>query len=248
MASWAFASSAFASSASIINSKIRLSFFSSPKTKTLPSLSISSALGFSNLVKASMSYERELSVAKKAASLAARLCQTVQKALLQSDVQSKSDKSPVTLADYGDFGLAKWKTTDDWTRTRVIGTLGYLAPEYAENGIVSVRTDVSAFGIVLLQLISGRKVVDVNREGQDQYLLQWAEPLIERLALHELIDPCIGESYDTYELYHMAKASYLCVRRNPEMRPSMDEVVRLLEGENDNVKELAQQFMPHFTK
>ncbi|XP_077213860.1 receptor-like cytosolic serine/threonine-protein kinase RBK2 isoform X4 [Tasmannia lanceolata] len=224
MASWAFASSAFASSASIINSKIRLSFFSSPKTKTLPSLSISSALGFSNLVKASMSYERELSVAKKAASLAARLCQL------------------------GDFGLAKWKTTDDWTRTRVIGTLGYLAPEYAENGIVSVRTDVSAFGIVLLQLISGRKVVDVNREGQDQYLLQWAEPLIERLALHELIDPCIGESYDTYELYHMAKASYLCVRRNPEMRPSMDEVVRLLEGENDNVKELAQQFMPHFTK
>ncbi|XP_077213457.1 3'(2'),5'-bisphosphate nucleotidase 1-like [Tasmannia lanceolata] len=100
MASWAFASSA-----SIINSKIRLPFFSSSKTKTLPSLSISSALGFSNLVKASMSYERELSVAKKAASLAARLCQTVQKALLQSDVQSKSDKSPVTVADYGSQAL-----------------------------------------------------------------------------------------------------------------------------------------------
>ncbi|XP_077213847.1 proline-rich receptor-like protein kinase PERK2 isoform X1 [Tasmannia lanceolata] len=142
----------------------------------------------------------------------------------------------------GDVGLAKWKTTDDWTRTR------YLSPEYAENGIVSVRTDVYAFGIVLLQLISGRKVVDVNREGQDQYLLQWAEPLIERLALRELIDPCIGESSDTYELYHMAIASYLCVRRNPEMRPSMDEVVRLLEGENDHVQELAQQFMPHFRK
>ncbi|KAF8404350.1 hypothetical protein HHK36_009233 [Tetracentron sinense] len=123
----------------------------------------------------------------------------------------------------GDFGLAKWKTSDDAMHTRVLGTLGYLAPEYAENGIVTVQTDVYAFGIVLLQLISGHKVVDLKREVQQQSLRQWASPLIERLALHELIDPRIGESYDTYELYHMARTAYLCVRRRPEMRPSMGE-------------------------
>ncbi|KAK6939958.1 Protein kinase domain [Dillenia turbinata] len=125
----------------------------------------------------------------------------------------------------GDFGLAKWKHNEDAWQTRILGTLGYLAPEYAENGIVSVRTDVYAFGIVLLQLISGRKAVDGKKE-ETQTLREWAESVIERLALHELIDPRIGDSYDTYELYHMAKTAYFCVQRSPEMRPSMAEVCR----------------------
>ncbi|MFQ6628561.1 hypothetical protein Gotur_006895 [Gossypium turneri] len=127
----------------------------------------------------------------------------------------------------GDFGLARWKINDETLQTKVLGTLGYLAPEYAENGFVSVRTDVYAFGIVLLQLISGRKVIDYKSEGQQVSLRQWAEPLIEKLALHELIDPRIEESYDTYQLYLMAKTAYLCVQMNPEMRPSMAEVMTL---------------------
>ena len=47
---------------------------------------------------------------------------------------------------------------------------------------------------------------------------------MERLSLHELIDPRLGESYDTYELYHLARVAFLCVRRDPEMRPAMAEV------------------------
>ncbi|CAK7346869.1 unnamed protein product [Dovyalis caffra] len=162
----------------------------------------------------------------------------------------------------GDFGLARWKTGNDPVQTRVLGTLGYLAPEYAENGIVSVRTDVYAFGIVLLQLISGRKVVDEKREEGQQSIRQWvrqwsvsvasdddqAEPLIERLALHELIDPSIGETYDTYELYLLAKTAYLCVQRSPEMRPSMGEVVRLLEAESDHAQHLGERFARLYAK
>ncbi|KAL0326101.1 UNVERIFIED_CONTAM: Inactive protein kinase SELMODRAFT [Sesamum radiatum] len=129
----------------------------------------------------------------------------------------------------GDFGLAKWKTDDDDMQTRILGTLGYLAPEYAENGIVSVRTDVYAFGIVLIQLISGRKAVD-TREGQQLSIRQWALPLIETLALHELADPRLGDSYNTYEIYHMARTAYLCVQTDPEMRPSMAEItLKLME-------------------
>lgn len=130
----------------------------------------------------------------------------------------------------GDFGLAKWKTSDDPEHTRILGTLGYLAPEYAENGMVSVRTDVYAYGMVLLQLISGRKVVDPKSDKPHQSLRQWAEPLLEKMELHELIDDRIGECYDTYELYLMAKATHLCLKRNPELRPSMGEVVQILEG------------------
>ncbi|KAE8735093.1 hypothetical protein F3Y22_tig00000477pilonHSYRG00460 [Hibiscus syriacus] len=148
----------------------------------------------------------------------------------------------------GDFGLARWKIDDDILQTKVLGTLGYLAPEYAENGFVSVRTDVYAFGIVLLQLITGRKVINSESDGQNLSLRQWAVPLIEKLALHELIDPRIGESYDTYQLYLMAKAANLCVQENPEMRPSMPEVLRLLEGETDHFHNLKAKFVPHYTK
>ncbi|KAL3845472.1 hypothetical protein ACJIZ3_002875 [Penstemon smallii] len=147
----------------------------------------------------------------------------------------------------GDFGLAKWKTKDEDVQTRILGTIGYLAPEYAENGIVSVRTDVYSFGIVLIQLISGRKAVDLTRENKHSSLRQWALPLIETLALHELADPRLGD-YNTYELYHMARTAYLCVQTNPEMRPSMAEVLRLLEGENDHFHHLTEQFIPHYSK
>ncbi|KAI3725646.1 hypothetical protein L1987_65437 [Smallanthus sonchifolius] len=146
----------------------------------------------------------------------------------------------------GDFGLAKWKTNDSPIQTRILGTLGYLAPEYAENGMVSARTDVYAYGITLIQLISGRKVINSNIEDHCQSLRQWAEPLVESLALHDLIDPRLGDSYDPYELYHMAKTAYLCVKVDPEKRPSMGEVVQLLEGETDHFKALTEQFIPHF--
>ncbi|KAM7253042.1 hypothetical protein ACFE04_025660 [Oxalis oulophora] len=148
----------------------------------------------------------------------------------------------------GDFGLARWKIGEDPVHTRILGTLGYLAPEYAENGLVSVRTDVYAYGIVLLQLISGRKAVDLTREDQSVSIRQWAETLIEKLALHELLDPRIEETYDTYELYLMTKVAYLCVQRSPELRPSMGEVVRLLEKENEHFNYLVEQFVPHFAK
>ncbi|KAL9173119.1 hypothetical protein ABFS82_03G092500 [Erythranthe guttata] len=148
----------------------------------------------------------------------------------------------------GDFGLAKWKTNEDEVQSRILGTLGYLAPEYAENGIVSVRTDVYAFGIVLIQLISGRKAVDTSSQGQESSLRQWALPLIEALALHELVDSRLGESYNTYELYNMVRTSYLCVQTDPQRRPSMPEVLRFLEGESDHFQHLTDQFIPHYSK
>ncbi|PAN27232.1 hypothetical protein PAHAL_5G068200 [Panicum hallii] len=147
----------------------------------------------------------------------------------------------------GDFGLAKWKAASDSIETRILGQSGYLAPEYAQYGMVSVRTDVYAFGIVLFQLISGRKVLD-EYEGQSTHILQWAEPLVVNLAAHELIDERIKDTYDAYGLYQLARAAYLCVRANPEQRPSMGEVVSLIETENEHIRDLSRQFIPHFMK
>nr|CAB3479031.1 unnamed protein product [Digitaria exilis] len=132
----------------------------------------------------------------------------------------------------GDFGLAKWNVGNSLIRTSILGQSGYFAPEYAEYGIASVKTDVFRFGVLLFQLISGRK----------------AEPLVETLAFHELIDHRIQDTYDTYGLYHLAKTAYLCVRTNPEQRPSMGEVVRLIDSKNEHIRDLSQQLVPHFTK
>ncbi|CAJ1971963.1 unnamed protein product [Sphenostylis stenocarpa] len=138
---------------------------------------------------------------------------------------------PIIHRDLGDFGLAKWKTSDKILQTRIMGTLGYLAPEYAEDGIVSVAADVYAYGIILLQLITGRKAT--SSPEQNLSLRQWAEAKIEKLAFHELIDSRIAHSYNSNDLYMMAKVAYYCVQRNHEKRPSIAEVVRLLEGQND---------------
>ncbi|KAL2232317.1 UNVERIFIED_CONTAM: Protein NSP-INTERACTING KINASE 3 [Sesamum indicum] len=131
----------------------------------------------------------------------------------------------------GDCGLAKWEKSRYGIQTKLLGTLEYLAPEYAENGICSVKTDVFSFGIVLIQLISGRKAI----------------PLIQTLALNKLVDPRLGDSYSTYELYQMARVAYLCIQTKPAMRPTMGEVLHLLEGENDHLQHLTKQFIPRFS-
>ncbi|KAL0326102.1 UNVERIFIED_CONTAM: protein NSP-INTERACTING kinase [Sesamum radiatum] len=135
----------------------------------------------------------------------------------------------------GDCGLAKWEKNR------------YLAPEYAENGICSVKTDVFAFGIVLIQLISGQKAVDPTRDNNHQSIRQWAIPLIQTLALEKLVDPRLGDSYNTYELYQMARVAYLCIQIKPAMRPTMGEVLHLLEGKNDHLQHLTKQFIPRFS-
>ncbi|KAL3840060.1 hypothetical protein ACJIZ3_024651 [Penstemon smallii] len=145
----------------------------------------------------------------------------------------------------GDCGIAKWMTNKCDIQTKKSGNLAYFAPEFAENGICSVKTDVFAFGIVLIQLISGRKAVDSTRDNLKCTLGQWALPLIQTLTLDELVDPRLGDSYSTYELYLMAKAAYLCVQNKPTMRPTMREVLRLLEGRNDHLRHLTEKFIPH---
>ncbi|KAL8030834.1 hypothetical protein ABFX02_14G312100 [Erythranthe guttata] len=140
----------------------------------------------------------------------------------------------------GDYGLAKWKTNKCDEPRRTPGNLGYLAPECAENGIYSVKTDVYAFGIVLLELISGRK----TRENHQQSIRLWALPLIQTLSFDELVDSRLEGSYSTYEVYNIARAAYLCVQIKPKMRPSMGEVLCLLEGSNGHLRHVKSSLYP----
>ncbi|KAI4350723.1 hypothetical protein L6164_005150 [Bauhinia variegata] len=140
--------------------------------------------------------------------------------------------------EVGDFGLARWQPDGDMAvETRVIGTFGYLAPEYAESGQITEKADVYSFGVVLLGLVTGRKAVDVKRPKGQQCLTEWARPLLERQAIHELVDPIISNCYNDREVHRMLQCSSLCIRWDPHLRPRMSQVLRMLEdGDGDRQK------------
>ncbi|XP_043704377.1 inactive protein kinase SELMODRAFT_444075 [Telopea speciosissima] len=132
----------------------------------------------------------------------------------------------------GDFGLARWQPNGDMgVETRVIGTFGYLAPEYAQSGQITEKADVYSFGVVLVELVTGRKAVDITRPKGQQCLTEWARPLLEEYAIDELVDPRLSNRYSEHEVYCMLHAASLCIRRDPHSRPRMSQVLRILEGD-----------------
>ncbi|XP_022965625.1 proline-rich receptor-like protein kinase PERK1 [Cucurbita maxima] len=135
-----------------------------------------------------------------------------------------------------DFGLAKF-TSDVNTHvsTRVMGTFGYLAPEYASSGKLTEKSDVFSFGVMLLELITGRRPVDTSNTFMEDSLVDWARPLLNR-ALEDgnfdaLIDPSIQNNYNHTEMARMIECAAACVRHSARRRPRMSQVVRTLEGD-----------------
>ncbi|CAO2823230.1 unnamed protein product [Amaranthus hypochondriacus] len=131
----------------------------------------------------------------------------------------------------GDFGLARCQADGGvGEETRVIGTFGYLAPEYAQSGQITEKADVYSFGIVLLELITGRKAVDINRPKGEQCLTEWVRRLVKQENLKKLVDPFLGSSYAKEELCSMLHCASLCIRKDPNSRPRMSQVLRMLES------------------
>ncbi|GLT90382.1 hypothetical protein SLE2022_083170 [Rubroshorea leprosula] len=127
-----------------------------------------------------------------------------------------------------DFGLAKW-LPEQWTHRNVSkfeGTFGYFAPEYFMHGIVDEKTDVYAFGVLLLELITGRRALD-----QQQSLVIWAKPLLDNNDINELVDPSLDQKYNAEEMDRMVLTASLCIEQSPILRPRMSQVVILLRGD-----------------
>ncbi|XP_011009892.1 PREDICTED: PTI1-like tyrosine-protein kinase At3g15890 [Populus euphratica] len=143
--------------------------------------------------------------------------------LLDSDFQ----------AQVADFGFAKL-IPDGATHvtTRVKGTLGYLAPEYAMLGKASESCDVYSFGILLLELATGKRPLEKMSPTVKRTITDWALPLACERKFSELADPKLNGKYDEEELKRVVLVSLVCAHTQPERRPTMLDVVELLKGES----------------
>ncbi|XP_058773978.1 receptor-like serine/threonine-protein kinase NCRK [Vicia villosa] len=155
--------------------------------------------------------------------------------ILHRDVKSTNillDKN--WQAKITDLGLAKDLRSDDLrscsdSSERMKGTFGYFAPEYAIVGRASIESDVFSFGVVLLELITGRQPI-LRSAGKEESLVVWATPLLRdsRRVMTELADPQLKGNFPEDEVHIMANLAKECLLLDPDNRPTMSEVVLIL--------------------
>ncbi|KAG6760810.1 hypothetical protein POTOM_033991 [Populus tomentosa] len=130
-----------------------------------------------------------------------------------------------------DFGLAKVGPSGDKTHvsTRVMGTYGYCAPDYAMTGQLTFKSDIYSFGVVLLEIITGRKAIDQRKERGEQNLVAWARPMFkDRRNFSCMVDPLLQGQYPIRGLYQALAIAAMCVQEQPNMRPAVSDLVMAL--------------------
>jgi serine/threonine protein kinase len=132
-------------------------------------------------------------------------------------------------AKIADFGLARLLPEDrSHLSTRVAGTLGYTAPEYAVHGQLTEKADTYSYGVVLLEIISGRKSIDLKQPPHMQYLLEWVWKLYETEEVLEIVDKTMGVEYAQEEVLRVINLDLLCTQASLIQRPMMSEIVTML--------------------
>lgn len=129
-----------------------------------------------------------------------------------------------------DFGMAKIfeEEGNEVNTGHVVGTYGYMAPEYAMEGVFSVKSDVFSFGVLILEILSGQRNGAMYLQEHQQTMIQDAWKLWNEDKAAELMDPSLAGSYSKDEAWRCYQAGLLCVQENPELRPTMSNVVLML--------------------
>lgn len=126
-----------------------------------------------------------------------------------------------------DFGFAIWASEDSATipYSDVVGTFGYLAPEYFMHGMASDKIDVYAFGVVLLELLTGRKPISSETSASQESLVMWARKTLDQGDLLHVLDPNLKEvKYNEIQMRRMIFTADICIQRVARLRPQMNQV------------------------
>ena len=132
----------------------------------------------------------------------------------------------------GDFGLARlYDHGSNPSTTRVVGTLGYLAPELTRTGKPTTSSDVFAFGVLLLEVACGRRPFEAKALPEELILVDWVRDRWQVESGLDVMDPKLGGEFNRTEALVVLKLGLMCSSDEPKARPSMRQVVMYLEGE-----------------
>ncbi|GMH30068.1 hypothetical protein Nepgr_031911 [Nepenthes gracilis] len=182
--------------------------------------------------KCTLSWSQRFRVIKGVASCLFYLHEEWEQVVIHRDIKA----SNVLLdADFngrvGDFGLARlYDHGTDPQTTHVVGTLGYLAPEHTRTGKATRSTDVFAFGAFLLEVVCGRRPIDLKASPEDMILVDMVFSHWSRGELIQVVDPKLDGDYDPDQVELVLKLGLLCSNAEPEDRPTMRQSLQYLEG------------------
>ncbi|KAF4368997.1 hypothetical protein CsatB_019567 [Cannabis sativa] len=179
-----------------------------------------------------LNWNQRVKIAYGAAKGLEFLHEKVQPSIVHRDVRSSN---VLLFDDYfakiADFNLTN-QSSDTAARlhsTRVLGTFGYHAPEYAMTGQITQKSDVYSFGVVLLELLTGRKPVDHTMPKGQQSLVTWATPRLSEDKVKQCVDPKLNNDFPPKAIAKLAAVAALCVQYEADFRPNMTIVVKALQ-------------------
>lgn len=136
-------------------------------------------------------------------------------------------------AKVSDFGLAKLLCAEaSYVTTRVMGTYGYVAPEYACTGMLNEKSDIYSFGILMMEIISGRNPVDHNRPPGEVNLIDWIKSMVGERKTEQVVDPKMPEMPPSKSLKRVLLVALRCVDPDAQKRPKMGLVIHMLEADD----------------
>ncbi|KAG2730337.1 hypothetical protein I3760_01G287700 [Carya illinoinensis] len=194
--------------------------------------------------KATLSWEQRFKVIKGVASGLLYLHEEWEQTVVHRDIKAgnvllDSEFNP----KLSDFGLAKLYEHGSKPRTtRVVGTLGYLAPELTRTGKATTSSDVFAFGALLLEVACGRRPINSDASSEEFMLVDWVWQKWRVGAILGVTDPKLGGEFDESEVVLVLKLGLMCSNDDPEARPTMRQLVRYLEGELALQEEVAEPY------
>ncbi|CAI5506975.1 unnamed protein product [Closterium sp. Naga37s-1] len=190
----------------------------------------------SNPTKRPLTFEQRLEIAVGAAEGLKYLHSAAEPAIIHRDIKCDNilldNDMMAKVADFGVFKKSGTNKPGDEMNTRVVGTPGYVDPEYYQTYKVTTKSDVYSFGVVLLELITGRPPImedpSVENESYMVTLSRWATPKIAAGKVESILDPRLTGAYPRQALNMLAAVTAMCVRRLGRDRPEMAEVATRL--------------------
>ncbi|OVA10049.1 Protein kinase domain [Macleaya cordata] len=154
------------------------------------------------------------------------------RAVIHRDVKSSNILLDHSMtAKVADFGFSKYapQEGESGASLEVRGTAGYLDPEYYSTQHLSAKSDVFSFGVVLLEIITGREPLDIHRPRNEWSLVEWAKPFIQDSRIEDMVDASIKAGYHAEAMWRVVEVALACLEPFSAYRPCMADIVRELE-------------------